>query len=147
MVSKQPDRSQNAVGFSGFAEKVKLEITNEINAHKKGAGRDSSIEKLEEIYREVEQMVKIRSDKEFSPRYPSVNDVLQCLDLDGANCPKTDGFTVQNEEEAILCSPFILQIYLIRFIFLKIKFYFISASNDIPVSAKFQAAGKSPTIS
>ncbi|MCM3763032.1 hypothetical protein M3212_20095, partial [Alkalihalobacillus oceani] len=42
----------------------------------------------------------------------AVNDVLQCLDLDGANCPKTDGFTVQNEGEAILCSPFILQIYL-----------------------------------
>jgi hypothetical protein len=75
MVSKQPERSQNAVGFSGFAEKVKLEITNEINAHKKGEGRDSSIEKLEEIYREVEQMVKIRSDKEFSPRYPrTLND-------------------------------------------------------------------------
>jgi len=24
-----------------------------------------------------------------------VNDVLQCPELDGANCPKADGYTVQ----------------------------------------------------
>ncbi len=37
-----------------------------------------------------------------------VNDVPKCLELDGANCPKTDGFTVQNEREALDGSPKIL---------------------------------------
>ncbi|MCM3763304.1 hypothetical protein M3212_21670, partial [Alkalihalobacillus oceani] len=89
---------------------------------------DSLFETFEMIAEVFEKFILF-----FCPYTYGVNDVLQCLDLDGANCPKTDVFTVQNEEEAILCSPFILQIYLIRFIFLKIKFYFISASHDIPV--------------
>ena len=34
----------------------------------------------------------LRSD---SHQEQIVNDVLQCPELDGANCPKTDGYTVQ----------------------------------------------------
>lgn len=34
-----------------------------------------------------------------------VNDVLQCPEIVGINCPKTDGFTVQNDGEAAPCFP------------------------------------------
>lgn len=69
MVSNKPERINKTSHFNIEAEKLKLRITSEMNAHKLGQSKDGTLSQLELIYKDIELMIETKSHK---PSYPMV---------------------------------------------------------------------------
>ncbi len=67
MVYNEPKRPNKTLDFINKTEKVKMKLKSEINAHKKGQGKDGTVNQLEKFYNEMEQMVEF---KNHIPSYP-----------------------------------------------------------------------------
>lgn len=67
MVYNGSRRLNKTLGFINKAEKVKMKLESEISAHKRGQGKDGTINQLESIYNDIEQMIESQS---HIPSYP-----------------------------------------------------------------------------
>lgn len=67
MVYNEPRKLNKTVNFIEKAEKVKMKVECEINAHKLGQGKDGTISQLENFYKDIELMIENNS---YIPSYP-----------------------------------------------------------------------------